>query len=143
MPTASDLVRLQKKYQKQEITIVAIYASRSSKDAFKKHVKTEGISYSAIYDEENRIGIAYGITNDGRRYPVTPTFLIGRDGRVLWERTEFRHWSKSLGILEALIDAKLKEPFKPSDKEEGKTHDPKDDNPENDEELIPRDGDKK
>ena len=109
MPTTSDLVRLQKKYKDEKVTIVAVYAATSSEDAFKKHAKSKRISYSAIYDRNDRIGQTYGITDDGRKAPITPTFLIGRDGEVLWEKTQFRHWPKSVRTLEALIDKKLKE----------------------------------
>ena len=109
MPTTSDLVRLQKKYKDEKVTIVAVYAATTSKDAFKKHAKSKRISYSAIYDSNNRIANAYGITDAGRKAPITPTFLIGRDGKVLWERTQFRHWPKSVPTLEALVDKKLKE----------------------------------
>ena len=109
MRTTSDLVRLQKKYKNENVTIVAVYAATSSEDSFKKHAKSKGISYSAIYDHKDRIGRAYGITEAGRRAPITPTFLIGRDGKVLWEKTQFRHWRKSVGPLEALIDRKLSE----------------------------------
>ena len=108
MPTTSDLVRLQKKYEDEKVTIVAIYAASSSQDAFKRHAKSKQISYSAIYDRDNRIGQAYGITDVGLKSPVTPTFLLGADGKVLWEQTQLRHWPKSIATLEALIDKKLK-----------------------------------
>ncbi|MEM7167450.1 MAG: redoxin family protein [Planctomycetota bacterium] len=107
MPTTGDLVRLQKKYENKPVTIIAVYSARSKEAAFHKHVKAKRLSYPAIYDCDDRISKAYGLTRDGLRYPVTPTFLIGRDGKVLWEKTRLYHWPKSIGVLEQMIDKEL------------------------------------
>lgn len=109
MPTARDLVRLRKKYDEKDVAIIAVYSARSSVEAFRAHVKSEKIRHPAIHDRDDRIGRAFGITDAGRKFPVTPTFLIGRDGKVLFQKAAFRHWSKTRPDLEERIDALLAE----------------------------------
>ncbi len=48
------------------------------------------------------------MSDAGRKYPATPTFLIGPEGKVIWEKAAIRHWSKSVSALESLIDRELK-----------------------------------
>lgn len=107
MPTASDLVRLRKKYSNDDVEIIAVYSDRGGRESLKRHVKREGIQYPVIWDHEDRIGKAYGISEGARRYPATPTLLIGRDGKVLWEKTRLYHWPKSIVELEKRIDSKV------------------------------------
>ena len=98
---------MQKKYKNQKVKIVAVYASHFSEASFKKHAKKAGINYMAIFDRNDRISESYGITVAGRRYPVTPTYLIGRDGKVAWQKIGWSHWPKSVPTIEALIDKDL------------------------------------
>lgn len=88
--------------------MVAVYAEQGGKEALERHVKREKVSYPVIWDRGDRISTAYGISEVGRRYPVTPTLLLGRDGKVIWEKAQHYHWPKSVPKLEGVIAEQVK-----------------------------------
>ena len=88
---------------------MSVYADQGGKDRFEKHFRKSKISYTAIWDRENRIGKSYGIVDAGRLYPVTPTFLIGKDGQVVWQKVGLYHWPKSIKKIDQRIAAMIED----------------------------------
>jgi hypothetical protein len=75
------LVRWHEKYGSKGLAILDVHDGRidRDRDGLWKSLKKEKVPFAVAHDAEGRSTVKYGI----RAFPSA--YLIGRDGRVLWE----------------------------------------------------------
>jgi peroxiredoxin len=80
--------RLYRTYKDKGLMVLAVDIREGGNDvrAFTQELK---LSFPALLDEDGSVAHAYGIR------PVPATYLIGRDGKILWRAFGSREWDSS------------------------------------------------
>jgi peroxiredoxin len=80
--------RLHRTYKDKGLVVLAVDIRENAKDvqAFTQELK---LSFPALLDEDGSVASMYGIR------PVPATYLIGRDGKILWRAFGAREWDSS------------------------------------------------
>ncbi|MBI3269039.1 MAG: TlpA family protein disulfide reductase [Planctomycetes bacterium] len=100
------LVRWADKYAKQGLVVLDIDNGRNdSPDALREHVQQAKLTFPVAHDVDGKTCEAYAI----RGFPAA--FLVGVDGKVIWEGFPLPEVEKLPAILEAEL-AKVKSPEK-------------------------------
>lgn len=99
------LVRWHKQYASHGLVIIEINSGRSEPlEVVRKLVADKGTRHAIVWDQHNSNHERYGIDAWSR------AFLIGVDGRVVWEGNPARVIRRphALGDLETLLEAELR-----------------------------------
>ena len=101
------LVRWTKEYKKKGLTVIDVNDGEfDTLEELKADVKKSGRTYPTLWDSKRQTTDKYGVE-------VQPSgFLIGVDGKVIWEGTPGKHVKK----IEELIKAELKKVKKKPEK---------------------------
>ena len=93
------LVRWHKQYEKKGLAVIDVNDGEfDTFEELKEDVKKSGRTYPTLWDHKAQTTGKYGVE-------VQPAgFLIGVDGKVIWEGTPVQHVKK----IEAMIKAELK-----------------------------------
>ena len=98
------MVKWHEKYSSQDLVIVNIYHGPTDAlygikvDDIQSHLEQEKASFPVLYDSDGKTCEAYGV----RGYPST--FLLGRNGKVIWEPRWFSE-SRSERVIEKALQA--------------------------------------
>lgn len=77
---APHLVKWQKEFEEQGLTVIEVDDGRIDALAdLEEHVQQEKLPFAVLHDAHGELTASYGI----QAYPTA--YLMGRDGRVLWE----------------------------------------------------------
>jgi len=77
--------RLHRTYKDRGLVVLAVDIREGAKTvrAFTQELK---LSFPALLDKDGSVAYAYGIR------PVPATYLVGRDGKILWRAFGSREW---------------------------------------------------
>ncbi len=77
----ADLERLRLEHEAKGLRVVAVSVDQGSSTKVQNFVTAQGSQFPVVHDHDARISALYGVGG------LPSTYLIGRDGRVLWSLT--------------------------------------------------------
>lgn len=75
-----DLAAIDRDYAPRGLRIVAVSVDAGSEALVRRFVQRESLTFAVVHDRPGAIQRAYGIVG------VPTSYLLGRDGRVLWQQ---------------------------------------------------------
>lgn len=80
--------RLSRAFKDKGLVVLAVDIKESAK-AVRAFLKELKVTFPALLDEDGSVAFTYGIR------PLPATFLIGRDGKILWRAFGAREWDSA------------------------------------------------
>ena len=94
------LVKWHQQYNSQGLTIIEVdNGAVDQEQAVEDHVRSERLPFAVLYDHKGTTCQNYGV----RAYPTA--YLIGRDGKVIWEGHPGGDMAALEGIIQKAIQA--------------------------------------
>lgn len=93
--------RLHQAYRKKGLVVLAVNVMEGRKRV-RAFVDELGLSFPAVLDSDGSVGFSYGIR------PIPATYLVDRDGMVLWRVQGLREWDSPAAreYFDELLDRK-------------------------------------
>ena len=85
-----DLQALQDAYKSKGVRVLGVSVDEADVVRVRKFVEKEQLTFAMVHDQEGRIQQLYQVSG------IPNTFIIGRDGRILW---------KSIGNVHGVVDS--------------------------------------
>jgi thiol-disulfide isomerase/thioredoxin len=96
----ADLEAIYKESAPKGLRVIAVSVDAGSEDLVKRYVEHEKLTFPVVHDQDGRVQAHYQIMG------IPATYLVGKDGRLLWQRTGGIHGAT--GEARAAVAAALK-----------------------------------
>jgi len=97
------LEKLHQEFKNSPFALIAIDI-KEDRNTVLKHIKSNGLSYTNLLDEEGTVSAMYGVSST----PIK--FIIDKDGYMIGTVLGYRDWNKDemKSLIRALIDPEAK-----------------------------------
>lgn len=96
----ADLESLHRSYPTTRVEVIAVSLDAGSTELVRRFVQREQLSFAVVHDREARLQSAFSVAG------VPSTYVIARDGRLLWQHTGGLHGA--MDDARRTIDSALK-----------------------------------
>jgi peroxiredoxin len=96
-----DLERLSESYRNKGLVILAVSVGQDARTV-RSFMQELRLSFPAVLDEDGAVSHLYGIR------PIPASFLVGRDGAILWRAMGAREWDSA--EVRQYLDRRLADP---------------------------------
>ncbi len=77
----AELERMRAEHEPRGLRVIAVSVDQGGSEKVTKFVAAQGSRFPVVHDRDARVSAQYGVSG------LPSTYLIGRDGRVLWSLT--------------------------------------------------------
>lgn len=98
----ADLEALRRTYAPRGVRVVAVSVDAGSEQLVRRFIDRQRVSFAVVHDQAGRLQSLYNVVG------VPTTYLIGRDGALLWQHTGGLHGS--VDLARTAIDAVAESP---------------------------------